>query len=254
MSIGGILRRLGVTPKKGLGQHFLVDRTIAAKIAGLVPRDSRVLEVGGGLGTLTASLLEKTSKLTVVEIDGKLARYLKSKFDQIEVLHADFLKLKIPQTEYIVSSVPYSISRDFVLKLVREGDSWRNALLILQKEFVEKLLAKPCEENYRAISVVVQAACRIEQLESIPRECFYPIPRVDSLLIRMSVREAYNREEISLVESLAFRLFSFKNKTVKAALKTIGVPVPQSLKGDPLLDLRVGCVGVEGVVKLAKAL
>lgn len=254
MSIERVLRQLGIAPKKSLGQHFIVDASLAAKIAELVPRGARVVEVGGGLGTLTAFLIGKTSKLIVIEVDRKLASYLKEKYGQAQLIQADFLKTAIPETDYVVSSVPYSISKKFVLKLVGEGDSWREALLILQKEFVEKLLAKPCEENYRAISVVVQAACHIQPLEFVAPECFYPPPKVDSVLVRLSVRDTYVREKVLRVEKLAFRLFGFKNRTVRAALKGAGLPIPAGLSGDPILESRVGCLGVDGVLRLAETL
>lgn len=254
MSLEKLLRQLGIRPSRRLGQNFLVDRSVAAKIAALVPENASVLEVGGGLGALTASLIQKTAELTVVEMDKRLAQYLEAKYGKARVVCGDFLEMVLPETDYVVSSVPYSISRRFVLKLVRELGSWKKALLILQKEFVEKLLAKPCEHNYRAISVIVQSACRVEVLEEVPPHCFYPPPKVGSVLVGLTAKETFSRSDVLLVEKLVFRLFGQKNRTVGAALKAMGLAVPQNLADDPVLGLRVGCLDVEGVMKLAKAL
>ncbi|MEM3798577.1 MAG: 16S rRNA (adenine(1518)-N(6)/adenine(1519)-N(6))-dimethyltransferase RsmA [Thermoprotei archaeon] len=223
-------------------------------IARMVPLDVEVVEVGGGLGALTEVLRKKTKRLTVVEIDKKLAGYLESRFEGIKVIHADILKIDIPATDYVVSALPYSISKKFVLKLVRDGDKWRHALLILQKEFADKLTAQPCEKNYREISVLAQYSCIIRPLVRVPRRCFYPQPRVDSVLMLLSIKDSYSTTMAQLLADIVLRLFSYRNRSVRTAIELSGLSSqPRNLSAD-LLKTRVSCLSVEGFVELAKKL
>ncbi|PSN90083.1 ribosomal RNA small subunit methyltransferase A [Candidatus Marsarchaeota G2 archaeon OSP_D] len=251
-----IFRKIGFTPKRKWGQHFIVDKGLALRVAEILPPNVDVVEVGGGLGALTSVIIEKTRQLTVVEIDEKLADYLENKFDEIRLIRGDFLRVELPRSDYIVSALPYSISKPFILKLVRDGSKWRHAVLILQKEFAEKLTAKPCEENYREISVLAQYACDIRLLERVSRKCFYPEPRVDSILSVLSVKDSYDEHTARLLEDLTSRLFNYKNRTLRTALNLAKLStLLQNLTTNPdLLKMRVGCLDVAGFIELAKKL
>ncbi len=240
-------------PQKRLGQHFIIDRTLVLAVTSKIPFGSDILEVGGGLGSLTGDLLRIAKKLTVVEADERLANYLKSRFKQANVVWSNFIDMDMPQVDYVVSAVPYYMSKQFILKLFRYGRKWKHALLILQKEFVEKLLAKPCQANYREISVLTQYAFIIEQLEKVPREYFYPQPKVDSALIRLSVKESYDDETAITLEKVTSKLFNYKNKTLNRALRLTGLSLASNQVIDPY-KRRVGCLRPEEILELAKTL
>ncbi|PSN94889.1 ribosomal RNA small subunit methyltransferase A [Candidatus Marsarchaeota G1 archaeon OSP_B] len=211
-----------IKPKKRLGQNFLISSAILEELTKLIPLNSKIIEIGGGTGVITEKLLEKSQDVSVVEVDKSLANFLSQKFDgKINVLNMDFLKMKKFDYEVIVSAVPYYISKLFLLKLYDFTPTWKLAVLILQKEFVDKLLAKPGADNYRQISVLSQYAWQIQKIKDVPRESFYPRPKVDSVIIKLIPKSPFDKVEASKLKKVINVLFSYRNKTLKSTIKII---------------------------------
>src|SRR5437867_580223 len=177
-----VLARLGVRPRKGLGQHFLVDRRVAARHvdhANIRPSDI-VLEIGPGLGVLTRRLAERAKRLIVIEADRRFAAYLRRTLPGIDVIEGDALKVEWPAFTVLASNLPYRISSPLTFRLLDRA--FDRAILMYQWEFARRMIGEPGTEDYSRLSV---GGCRhapCESLERVPRNASQPQPRRDAAL------------------------------------------------------------------------
>ena len=203
------LHRLGTRAKKGLGQHFLVDRGVLEKIisaAELAPSDT-VIEVGPGLGILTGELVKKAAKVIAIEADSKLASSLQktfSKIPQLTVLNADVLEIdpgeifaKKRQGYKIVANLPYYIAAPILRHFLEASLKPSLMVVMVQKEVGQSIVAAPGDMSILGISVQLYGKPTI--VDYVPAQSFYPQPKVDSAIVRI---EVYPKPAIE-VESIA---------------------------------------------------
>jgi len=221
MSLSAEMRRIssqyGFAQRKALSQSFLIDERVLAREAKAAgPEGKLVLEVGPGFGFLTRRLAEAGArKVVAVEKDRRLIPILEEELSDlanVEIVHADFLE-KGFEAEVVASNVPYAISSPFLFKLA--GMNFGRAVLCLQKEFAERMLAKPGEREYSRLSLSSQAAFGIEFLGRVPKSAFSPQPKVDSAIVRLAPTGGGLGEKAA---KLALLLFQHRKKTVRAAL------------------------------------
>ncbi len=228
-----------VKPKKNLGQHFLRDKAIAAKIAGTLTGEGyeSVLEIGPGTGILTGFLLErKFPDFRVIEIDNESVHFLRENFPVLkEIIRGDFLKMDIdsvfPGNLGITGNFPYDISTQIVFKVLNHRDKVVELTGTFQKEVAERICASSGTKTYGILSVLVQAFYSTEYLFTVPEHVFSPPPKVKSGVIRL-VRNSIAR--LSCDESLFFRVvkasFNQRRKmlrnSVKAAFNLIADDYP----------------------------
>ncbi len=203
-------------PSRRLGQCFLQDFNILrfeAKLASV--KGKRVLEIGAGDGRLTKTILEQNpARVFAVEKDPKFASVLKQIADErLEVIEGDILEVEIPSVDVIVGNLPYYISSDIIF-LLKELE-FENAVLMVQKEFAQKMAAKPGDRNYGRLSVTSQIHFRVSLQKTVPARLFRPVPKVDSAIITLLPTKASIDE---FDEDIIRYLFQHKNKTVKNAL------------------------------------
>ncbi len=215
--------------KKSLGQNFIKNRDVLKKEANLVSiKDKIVLEIGAGDGRLSEILLSRgPKKLFLVELDGELADILRKKFaekENVEVFTGDFLKLNPFSVDIIFGNIPYYISSKIIFRLL-EWD-FKSAVLIVQKEFGEKMAAKPGDSNYGRLSVTSQICFEVKKGFVVFKENFFPKPKVDSIAIVLKKKRKLTEWE----ERLIRELYAHKNKTVENALKKIPAEIPESLR------------------------
>ena len=193
------------------------DRILDREAAEAGVRSRVVLEVGPGFGFLTKRLAAAGAKEVIaLEKDERLIPILEAElapYENVRVIHADFLKWKPEKFNVFVSNVPYSISSPLLFKLAELDFS--HAILCLQKEFVERMLAQPGESEYSRLSLTSQARFGIRHLGKIHRTCFRPSPKVDSALVELVPTGKKLTPE---TEKLILLLFQHKKKTVRAAL------------------------------------
>ena len=212
----------GFQPSRRYGQHFLIDRKFRKRIVDYACLDKHdvVLEVGPGDGCLTSLLAENAGNVIAVEKDPRLAKLLNRKFvkqHKVKIIEGDVLKLQLPKFNKIVSNLPYYISSKFMLFLTKK--TFEMAILTLQKEFVEKLIAKSGASNYGRITVVVQHKMEVKVLDQIPREFFYPRPKVDSAIVRLIPKSNPNKLfDEPLFEDLVRALFTQRRRKADKAL------------------------------------
>lgn len=226
--ISYFLETYGIRLKKSLGQNFLVDGNIVrkeAKLAEISPCET-VLEIGPGAGFLTRELLLHAKKVIAVEMDKKLAEILEKEFakeiaqNRLEIICADALKIDFPEFDKCVSNIPYEISSKIILKL---GKCGKPAVLVMQKEFAERLTASPGQKDYSRISVMSQYYFSSEIMHIVSKKSFFPVPKVDSAIVRLLPRDAEFKKSIGFADEGAFlnvirAIFQHKNMTVRNAL------------------------------------
>jgi len=192
----------------------MIDKNLICKICdyAMVKTDDDVLEIGAGTGNLTAEISKRCRNVTAIERDKRLVNFLVKRFEnnpKVNIIKGDALKISFPEFDKIIANIPYSISRKLTEKILMYKFS--TAILVEQKEFAEKLTAKPKTKNYRAISVIVQGASDVEILENIDRKVFFPVPAVDSVIVKIVQKFPVEENFINFVKGM----FNRRNKILK---------------------------------------
>ena len=213
-----------LSPKKSLGQHFLVDDNILGvieRLAGLEAEDV-VLEIGPGLGTLTRFLAERVSHIHAVELDRRLAPEL-AEIDRTSLHWGDALRLDLDQLEpaphKVVANLPYNIATPFVAESLacRQLTSW---CVMVQREVADRFFAQPSTKAYGSVSVLVQLAAERTGLHPVSREVFRPRPNIDSALVAFRrIAEGASPEIKRIVEGA----FAHRRKTLANSLSLSGL-------------------------------
>ncbi len=255
------LRELGVRPSKARGQHFLVDRRVAARQiahAGLRPSDT-VLEIGPGLGVLTHALVERARRVVAIESDRRFADHLRRTLPEAEILHGDALKVDWPDFDVMVSNLPYQISSPLTFRLL--DAPFNRAVLMYQWEFARRMVARPATPDYSRLSVGVYVRAKCELLERVPRNAFLPQPGVDSALVRLEPRPSpFPIPDPAAYDAVVQALFEHRRKTVENGLRLSWARFASSqaalepfLADLPFRGRRVGELRPEDIALLADA-
>jgi len=182
------LRQHGLWLSQSRGQNYLIDREIASRIVSLVPHDIPVLEVGCGLGALTVLLPPRQTY--ALEIDHGIY-FLASKLidsPSVHILEADFLTFDVHSLGkdklFFLSNLPYSISGEAIRRFIEE-DVFDEGIVMVQKEFYDRMMAPTGGKTYGVFAVLCQSFLEGQRLFVVPRGCFFPVPSVDSVVIRL---------------------------------------------------------------------
>ncbi len=217
-----------VRAKKSLGQHFLKDRNIAARIADSLTGEgyNSVIEIGPGMGILTEFLLERNFKdFRVIEIDNESVHYLAANFPQLtNIIRGDFLQLDIDSLFQeklgVIGNFPYNISTQILFKVLDHRDKISEVTGMLQKEVAERICAKPGSKTYGILSVLLQAYYNIEYLFSVPESVFSPPPKVKSGVVRLRRNEVQNLEcDEVLFKKVVKACFNHRRKTLRNSVR-----------------------------------
>jgi len=220
-----------VKPKKYLGQHFLADNKIAAKITEcLDEKYERVCEIGPGTGVLTTPLLRNLSikELKLIEIDSESVIYLNENFndERLTILEADFLKTDsqniFNKPFAIIGNFPYNISSQIFFKVLENHNLIPEVVCMIQKEVAERLASPPGNKTYGILSVLLQAWYDIEYCFTVNENVFVPPPKVKSGVIRLK-RNTTNKLDCDekLFKRVVKAAFHHRRKTIKNNMKFI---------------------------------
>ena len=240
------LERAGVLPSKQLGQNFLIDPNMARWIVAQLEatEDDAVVEVGPGTGSLSEHLVGKVRRLILIEFDGRLAASLAERFrgePTVEVHHADGAKFdgrtlfKHRQLKFL-GNLPYSSGGAILKNLLSRPHPFERAVVMLQKEVIDRLAATPGTKDYGILSLRTQTDWVVEPLRSVPPEAFYPQPRIDSCVAMLRPRSSgLPAFDHRLFDELIRRGFAQRRKQLKKQLPdgtaweeiaaALGVPV-----------------------------
>ena len=218
----GILRQHHTFPKKRLGQNFVVDDLLLQSMIAYadVNMDDVVLEVGAGLGFLTHLLSLRAKKVIAVEIDPKLTAILHgqlSTLSNVELIEGDILTASIPHFDKVVSTPPYSISSPLLFWLI--GKSFKVAVLAFQEEFARRLTATVGTKDYSRLTVAIYYRVDAELHDHVPRSSFYPLPDVDSIIVRLKPKpQPFRVKDERAFFELVQIVFTQRNKKLRNAV------------------------------------
>lgn len=184
-----VLRDLDVRPSKGRGQNFVIDSSVVRSIVdfGNPQPGEKLVEIGPGLGALTAELYGR-GELTVIEIEERFCEELARKFPGIHIINADVRDVDfstIGSNLAVFGNLPYSFSTDIIMLLLEQSPALARAVLMLQREFAERLAAPPGGRDYGAISVACQMRADISTGPIVPGDSFHPPASVESMVIEL---------------------------------------------------------------------
>ena len=217
-------------PRRRFGQHFLADSHYVARILDAVAPHAgeNIVEIGPGLAALTAGLIERTGHIAAIEIDRDLAARLRARFapSQLWLIEADALEFDFaplgPHLR-VVGNLPYNISSPLLFHLADHETQVADIHVMLQKEVVARMVARPATPDYGRLTVMLQVKFRVTRLFVIPPGAFRPVPQVDSAFVRLV---PLGSEKPTLADSPLFArivsaAFSQRRKTLRNALASI---------------------------------
>jgi 16S rRNA (adenine1518-N6/adenine1519-N6)-dimethyltransferase len=221
---------------KSLGQNFLVDDSVLYDIVdgAEVNDEDFIIEIGPGVGTLTAQLLMKAKRVTAIELDNDLIPILQEELgsnENFNLIHKDALKVDFEEligdekSVKLVANLPYYVTTPIILKLLKDGYKFKSLTIMIQKEVAERINAEPDCKEYGALSVLVQYYCNTSIIRKVPPTCFIPRPKVESIVIKLDRLEEprVKPKDTKLMFELVRAGFNMRRKTLWNASKTLKV-------------------------------
>ena len=261
---------MSVRSKKHLGQHFLVDQNVIGKIVDAVaaPPEARVVEIGPGMGALTGLLFERHPDFTVVEVDEEAVGYLRKHFPDLDIRHQDVLAVdwvaihgNAPTVGdapagrlYVVGNLPYYITSPILFGLLDARQHIRRAVLMMQKEVAQRVVAEPGSKAYGILSVQTQLLSRPQMLFSVSRHVFRPKPDVESAVISLDF-DGHGELgfDVSQMRRVVRTAFGQRRKMLRKSLAGLCTELGVSIPGE-YATLRPEALAPEEFVKLTNTL
>jgi len=227
-------------PRKRFGQNFLQSQPVISQILAALnlQPDDKVVEIGPGMGALTRPLLQRLHKLIAIEIDRDLQAYLIEQLGpKLDLIAADALTIDYGQWGSglrVIGNLPYNISTPLMLHLLSFNGKIIDMHFMLQKEVVLRLAGQPGSRDYGRLSVMTQYLCDVEPLFDVPPEAFYPPPKVDSAIVRLTPHPVspYPLVNLDVLQAVVAKSFSMRRKTLANNLKPV-------ISADQLLSLGI---------------
>ncbi|MDY6226702.1 16S rRNA (adenine(1518)-N(6)/adenine(1519)-N(6))-dimethyltransferase RsmA [Clostridium sp.] len=221
---------------KSLGQNFLIDDSVPRDIVSgaEVDENDLVIEIGPGVGTLTAQLLNKAKKVVAIELDNDLIPILTQEIGdnpKFTLIHNDALKVNFNEvigeekSVKLVANLPYYVTTPIIVKLLKEKYNFKSLTIMIQKEVAERMNAEPGNKDYGSLSLLVQYYCNTRIVRKVPPQCFIPRPKVDSIVIRLDRLEEpkVKVENEKLFFEIIRSSFNMRRKTLWNGVKNIGL-------------------------------
>ena len=227
MNVKNILKENNFKFEKKFGQNFLTDLNLLGSIVEKsgVNENSIAVEIGVGAGTLTGEIAKRVKKVYGFEIDKNLQPVLTetlSPFDNIEIAFQDIMKVNLAELESkiggaysVIANLPYYITTPIIMLFVENSQNCERVVVTVQKEVAERICAQPNTAEYGAITASINAICDCKIIKQIPRSMFYPVPNVDSAVVRID----FNKSKFNILEMSAYRklvkvAFTMRRKTL----------------------------------------
>lgn len=230
-----VIARFGLSARRGLGQHFLMDLNLTARVARCAGNldGLSVIEVGPGPGGLTRSLLATPARRVIaIERDARCVQALRELEqwypERLSVIEADAMSVDMvslaPPPRCIVANLPYNVATPLLLSWLRHIRDFESLTLMLQKEVVDRLTAVPGTGAYGRLTVIVQWLCHVERMFNVDRKAFTPPPKVTSSVVRLRpLAEPLGAAEWSSLEAVTAAAFSQRRKMLRSSLRPIGL-------------------------------
>jgi 16S rRNA (adenine1518-N6/adenine1519-N6)-dimethyltransferase len=261
-----VIARHGLSASKALGQNFILDRQLLARIAAVPGRleGERVYEVGPGPGGLTRALLDAGASVVAVERDRRclpaLAELEETAGGRLKIVQGDALQIDeralAGTGAHVVANLPYNVGTALLLKWLG-GDWppwWRSLTLMFQKEVAERIVAQPGNDAYGRLSVAAQWRARPRIAMNVNRSAFVPPPKVTSAVVHIVPAEQPNGVQPAIIERLTEAAFGQRRKMLRSSLKQM----PGALNAAEMLGIdtqrRAETLSVDEWISLARAL
>ena len=211
--------------KKNLGQNFLQDEKILQRIVECVTctEDDCIVEIGPGHGALTKYLVGFNCPVVAFEIDKEVKPVLdRIKAPNLTVVYEDFMRVNVKEylpssykNLYIIANIPYYITTPIIEEIIREDLGEKSCVLMVQKEVADRFSAKPGSKDYGSISVYLDYYYQVKKLFEVPRKAFYPVPNVDSAIIKLDRKDKRDLEDEERFFKFVKEAFQFKRKNLR---------------------------------------
>ncbi|KGM34565.1 16S rRNA (adenine(1518)-N(6)/adenine(1519)-N(6))-dimethyltransferase RsmA [Inquilinus limosus] len=259
-----VIARHDLAAKKSLGQNFLLDLNVTARIvreAGDLA-GAHAVEIGPGPGGLTRALLASDAEsVTVVERDRRFRPALEELAavagDRLRIVEADALQTDIPALvpapRAVIANLPYNVATPLLIGWLRRIDEFRSLTLMFQKEVADRLVAEPRSGAYGRLSVIAQWRAEVDPLLTLPARAFTPPPKVDSTVVRLRPRQ--NREDVpfAVMETVTAAAFGQRRKMLRASLRSLGDAEALLAEAGLPPTARAEEIDIAGFVRLARA-
>lgn len=221
---------------KSLGQNFLIDDSVLTDIVqgADVNDEDLVIEIGPGVGTLTAQLLNKAKKVVSIELDNDLIPILQEELGShpnFSLVHKDALKVDFNEiigdekSVKLVANLPYYVTTPIIVNLLKEKYNFKSLTIMIQKEVAERINAEPNCKEYGSLSLLVQYYCNTKIIRKVSPSSFIPRPKVDSIVIRLDRLDSPRVEvkDEKLMFDIIRNSFNMRRKTLWNGVKNIGI-------------------------------
>jgi 16S rRNA (adenine1518-N6/adenine1519-N6)-dimethyltransferase len=231
-TIAQLVSKHGVQPLKKYGQNFIYDESLCDKIVKYAEIDttSNVLEVGPGPAGLTRSILKvNPNSCTIIEMDQRFAPLLeeiKSYYPKLSIKQGDALRFSLSELTNekltIISNLPYNVGCKLLTNWLGEIDLVSSITVMLQKEVVERIIAKPACKDYGRLSIICQILCDVQKCFDVSAKVFYPPPQVDSAVVKLVPKNiSPSQEIIKKIQVITMHAFNGRRKTLKKSLQAV---------------------------------
>lgn len=228
-----LLRKYDLLPKRSFSQNFLIQPGAIAQIADATAAlGHQVVELGPGLGALTYALLERGCHVLAVELDRDMVRVLRAELsdqERLELRHSDAAKVDLGEYSsacgsklVVTGNLPYQATGAILRRVIAHRGVLHGAVMMVQREVRDRLVAEPGTKQYGALTVFTRAAFEIETVCRLRPGSFYPAPKVDSAVVRLLPRKMPLAEETETFQSVVRAAFQMRRKTLRNALRALG--------------------------------
>ena len=261
--------KYGFNLKKMYGQNFIIDENIINIIINKaqIDKDTLVIEIGPGAGSLTNKLCKNAKNVICYEIDTTLKEILEENIEDenIEIIYKDFLKCNVNDDIkkydynklYVVANLPYYITTPIITKIIEENVPVNKMVIMVQKEVGDRFKAKPNSREYNSLSIYLDYYFDVRKILDISKNVFIPKPNVDSIVLELNSKEnKYNLKNKSLFFKLVKDSFKQKRKTIKNNLKGYNMDIIEKilLKNNFNLSSRAEQIPIEVFVEISNSL
>ncbi|MGD8607338.1 MAG: 16S rRNA (adenine(1518)-N(6)/adenine(1519)-N(6))-dimethyltransferase RsmA [Myxococcales bacterium] len=244
-----LLRKYDLAPKRSFSQNFLIQPATIAKIADAAAAlGHEVVELGAGLGALTHALLERHCRVLAVELDRDMVRVLRGELGEapgLEILQADAAtfdfsahSVRCGSKLVVAGNLPYQSTGAILRQVIAHRSVLHGAVLMVQREVRDRLVAPAATKEYGALTVFTRAAFEVETLGRLRPGAFYPAPDVESSVVRLEPRDEPLAEESEAFRAVVRAAFQMRRKTLRNALRALG--------GEDQADHALRAAGIDG--------
>jgi 16S rRNA (adenine1518-N6/adenine1519-N6)-dimethyltransferase len=215
--------------RSSLSQNFLIDKNITKKIVKQISnRNQTICEIGSGAGAITNEIILRypQNKIHLVEIDDLYAAHLRKTFPDTSIHHKDILSVNITdfseqQPITIIGNIPFGIASKIIQHILPKNKLYNEVILVIQKEYGQRLCALSNTKDYSRLSIFTQLWCDVKPMFTISKTCFFPKPRVDSMVCKLTPHHQYRPSRISHIEQITKAAFHQRRKLLTTSLKSI---------------------------------